>query len=148
MPLSTQTSQIGPTEAYSLIRSNAMGMRQQANVYLNTLQAGNVASNFVYQVLDQTRNFTTNMQSWGAVSGLDAYATSQNYSGTMSADVTTCVTAAQAMITWVVTNFPAQGGFLQAESLNADGSRTLRQFTPTQTAGWQTAINNFIATIG
>jgi hypothetical protein len=147
MPLATPTSQIGPTEAYSLIRSNALGARQQAQGYLSTLQSGNVASNFVYLVLDQTRNFITNMQSWQGISGLDAYATSQGYSGSMAADVGTCVTAAQAVITWVVSNFPVSGGFLQAESLNADGSRTLRQFTPAQTAGWQTAINNFIATI-
>lgn len=148
MPLATQTTQTGPNEAYQLIRGSALGMKQQANVYLNNLQAGNVPTNFVYQALDQTRNFITNMQGWQNVSGLDAYATSQGYSGSMAADVGTCVTAAQAVIAWVVNNFPTQGGFLQAESLNADGSRTQRQFTTAQTAGWQTAISNFIGTIG
>lgn len=147
MPLTTPTTQVGPTEAYSLIRSNAMGMKQQANGYLSSLQGGPVTTTFAFQVLDQTRNFIGNMQSWGGVSGLDAYAASQGYSGSMAADVTTCTTAAQAMITWAVNNFPSAGGFLQAETLNADGSRTMRQFTPAQTGGWQTAINNFIATI-
>jgi hypothetical protein len=47
-----------------------------------------------------------------------------------------------------VANFPASGGFLQAESLNADGSRTQRTFTPTQTAGLQTNLSAFINTIG
>lgn len=148
MPLATQSTQFGPTEAYGLIRSNALAMRQQAQSFHDSLAASNVSVTFVYQALDQTRNFINNMQTWGAVNGLDAYASGQGYSGSMAADVTTCVTAAQAMIAWVVNNFPTAGGFLQAESLNADGSRTLRQFTPAQTAGWQTAINNFIGTIG
>lgn len=147
MPLTTQTTQIGPTEAYSLIRSNAMGAKQQANGYLTSMQSGNVTTTFAFQVLDQTRNFIANMQGWGAVNGLDAYATGQGYSGSMAADVNTCITAAQAMIAWAVNNFPAAGGFLQAETLNADGSRTMRQFTPAQTGGWQTAVSNFIATI-
>jgi hypothetical protein len=47
----------------------------------------------------------------------------------------------------VINNFPTSGGYLQSETLNADGTRTLRQFTPAQTAGWQTTINNFISTI-
>src|SRR4029077_4804931 len=147
MPLNTQTTQVGPTEAYSLIRSNALGMKQQASGYLSSLQGGNVTTTFAFQVLDQTRNFINNMQAWGAVNGLDAYATGQGYSGSMAADVTTCVTAAQAVIAWAVSNFPSAGGFLQGESLNADGSRTQRQFTPAQTGGWQTAVSNFIATI-
>lgn len=147
MPLATQNTQIGPTEAYSLIRSSAQGMRQQAQVYNSSLSASNVSTTFAFQVLDQTRNFISNMQTWGAVSGLDAYATGQGYSGTMSADVATCVAAAQSVVAWVVNNFPSAGGYLQAETLNADGSRTQRQFTPTQTAGWQTSINNLIASI-
>ena len=147
MPLTTANSQIGPAETYQLIRGSAQGARQQANVYITTLAAGNVTPPFVYQVLDQTRSFISNMQAWVTTPGLDAYATGQNYSGSLVADINTCVTAAQGIIAWVVTNFPSTGGYLQAEALNADGSRTLRQFTPTQTAGWQTAINNFIATI-
>jgi hypothetical protein len=147
MPLTTSNSQIGPAEAYQQIRGSAMGMRQQATVYNTTLSAGNVTSVFVYQVLDQTRSFISNMQAWAAISGLDAYATGQGYPGSMVADVNTAITAAQAMIAWVVNNFPSTGGYLQAETLNADGSRTLRQFTPVQTAGWQTTINNFINTI-
>lgn len=147
MPLATQNTQIGPSETYSLIRGSAVGMKQQAQVYLSTLTGGNVTTTFAFQVLDQTRNFITNMQTWSTVGGLDAYATGQGYSGTMSADAATCVTAAQSVVTWVVNNFPSAGGYLQAETLNTDGSRTQRQFTPAQTAGWQTAINNFIATI-
>ena len=147
MPLATSNSQVGPAEAYQLVRGNAMGMRQQAQVYHDTLAGGNVDVTFMYRVLDQVKSFISNMQGLQKVSVLDAYATGQNYSGLMSADIGTCVTSAQGMINWVVNNFPTAGGYMQAETLNADGSRTMRQFTPTQTAGWQTAINNFIATI-
>jgi len=145
MPLSA--SQLNAADAYNLIRGTAVGVKQMAQTYVNQLQGGNVDPTFVFRVLDQTHSFISQMQSWQGISGLDAYATNQGYSGSMSADIGTCITAAQAMTAWVVNNFPTAGGYLQAESLNTDGSRTLRQFTPAQTAGWVTAINAFIATI-
>jgi hypothetical protein len=147
MALSTANSQTGPAEAYGLIRATAQGARQQAQVAHDTLAAGNVAAPWVFSVLDQFHGFISQLQGWSAVSGLDDYATGQGYSGSMLADCNSCITAAQACINWVVTNFPTSGGYLLSETLNADGSRTLRQFTPTQTAGWQTALNSFIATI-
>ncbi len=55
--------------------------------------------------------------------------------------------AAQSVISWVIANFPASGGFLQAYTLNADGSRTPRSFSTAQTAGLQTALTSFVATI-
>lgn len=147
MALVTQNSQTGPADAYQLIRGSAMGARQQANAAVGELAGGDVQAPWIFSVLDQFRSFISNMQGWSGVSGLDTYATGQGYSGSMSADCSTCITAAQAVITWVVNNFPASGGYLQSETLNSDGTRTLRQFTPTQTAGFQTALNNFIATI-
>lgn len=147
MPLATSNSQVGPAEAYQIIRNSALAMRQQATIYNQNLSAGNVTALFIFQVLDQVRSFISNMQMREAVSGLDDYATAQGYSGSITADIATCVTAAQSVIGWAVSSFPASGGYLQAETLNTDGSRTQRQFTPTQTAGWQTAINNLIASI-
>src|SRR5258705_3644539 len=135
-------------EAFKAIRENAAGWKAQAQNANTSLAAGNVNSDFIYRMLDQLGSVVTGLNQWKAVSGLDTYATGQGYTGTMSADCTTTVTSAQNCISWVVTNFPASGGFLQAYSLNADGSRTPRVFTSAQTAGLQTALTSFIATIG
>lgn len=134
-------------EAFAAIRSNAVGYKAQAQNALLTL-AGTVNTDFIFRMLDQLSGAIAALNQWKATSGLDAFATAQGYSGTMSTDCSTAVTAAQACISWVVTNFPNSGGFLQSHTLNADGSRTPRTFTTGQTAGLQTALSNFIATIG
>lgn len=135
-------------DAFSLIRGNATGWKAQAQNALSTAQGGSINSDFVFRLLDQTAGAINALTLWKATAGLDAYATGQSYPTTLTTDCNSCVTAAQAIISWVVANFPASGGFLQSHTLNADGSRTPRSFTPAQTAGLQTALTNFIATIG
>jgi hypothetical protein len=134
-------------EAYAAIRSNAASWKAQAQNANVSLAGGSVTSDFVFRMLDQLAGAIVALNTWKAVAGLDTYATGQGYTGTMSADCASSVTAAQACIAWVVTNFPNAGGFLQSHTLNADGSRTPRSFTPAQTAGLQTAMTAFVATI-
>jgi hypothetical protein len=139
---------MSPSDAYNNIRNLAGGLKMEAQNALSNMQANNIDTNYVYRLLDYLNNFITQINQWKATTGLDSYATGQGYVGSMSADCTTATNAAQACINWVVTNFPTgTGGYLLGNTLNADGSRTSRQFTPTQTAGLQTAFNNFIATI-
>ena len=135
-------------EAFAAIRTNAAGWKAQAQNANISLAAGSVTSDFIFRMLDQLDGAIAALNLWKAVAGLDAFATAQAYVGTMSADCTSSVTAAQNCIAWVVANFPNAGGFLQSHTLNADGSRTPRSFTPAQTAGLQTALTSFIATIG
>jgi hypothetical protein len=138
-------------DAYSLIRANAASYKAQAQNALLSLQAGSVNTDFIFKMLDQVSGAINALTTWKAVASLDAYATAQGYPTlqTLSVDCNTAITAAQAVLSWVATNFPADaGGFLQGYTLNADGSRTPRTFTTVQTAGLQTALTNFIATIG
>lgn len=135
------------SEAFSAIRSNAASWKAQAQNANISLAAGNVDSNFIYRMLDQLGSVVSALTAWKAVSGLDTYATGEGYTGTMTTDCNSTISAAQACISWVVANFPSSGGFLQAFSLNADGSRTARTFTPANTAGLQTNLTAFIATI-
>lgn len=134
-------------EAFAAIRANAAGWKAQAQNANISLAAGNVDSNFIFRMLDQLGAVIGSLNAWKAVTGLDAHATGQGYTGTMSSDCTATVNAAQACINWVVANFPVSATFLQAFTLNADGSRTARSFTPAQTAGLQTSLTSFIATI-
>jgi len=134
-------------EAYRSIRDNAANWKAQAQ-NANISLAGTVNTDFIFRMLDQLGGAISSLNQWKAIAGLDTYATGQGYTGTISADCTTTVSAAQNCISWVVTNFPNSGGFLQSHTLNADGSRTPRTFTTAQTAGLQTALTSFIATIG
>jgi hypothetical protein len=138
-----------PAESYMQIRVFAQSAKASAQGMLTTLQAGNVNSVWVFSLLDQLNGFISAMNGWKAIAGLDAYATAQGYTGSISTDATACVTAAQACINWIVTNFPkdSTNTFILDFTLNADGSRTPRSFTPAQTAGLQTAISAFIATV-
>jgi hypothetical protein len=147
MALQTSTSAMSPADAYNAIRSNAASVKAQAQNALLSL-GGTVNSDFIFRMLDQLGGIIAALNAWKAITGLDAYATAQGYTGTLSTDCATCVTAAQACIAWVVANFPNASGFLQSHTLNADGSRAPRTFTTAQTAGLQTALTNFIATIG
>lgn len=134
-------------EAFKAIRDNSAGWKAQAQNANLSLAAGNVTSDFIFRMLDQLAGAISALNQWKAVAGLDAYATGQGYTGTLSADCSSSVSAAQTCIAWVVANFPAASGFLQSHTLNADGSRTPRSFTPAQTSGLQTDMTAFIATI-
>lgn len=133
-------------EAFTAIRSNAANWKAQAQ-NANLSLAGSVSSDFIFRLLDQLGTAVSALTVWKAVTGLDAYATTQAYVGVLSTDCNSTITAAQACISWVTTNFPNAGGFLQSETLNADGSRTPRSFSTVQTAGLQSAMTSFIATI-
>jgi hypothetical protein len=132
------------------VQNIAAAVKSQAGNVLVSLQGGNVNALFIFQMLDQLSGLITGLNALSGTTGLNTYATAQlpGYSGTMTNDITTTVNAAQACINWVVTNFPASGGFIQAFTLNANGTRTPASFSSTQTGGLQTLIQALIATIG
>jgi hypothetical protein len=135
------------SEAFALIRNYVPQYKAAAQGTVTVMAANSIDSGYVFTMLDQLKSIVDNLNTWKAVTGLNTYATAQGYSGTMTTDVTAIVTAATACISWVVTNFPSSAGFLQSHTLNADGTRTPRSFTPAQTAGLQTAVTALIATI-
>lgn len=132
------------------LQNLSMSVKFQAQNYLVTLQTGSVNTISIFQFLDQMGGLIAQLNTWKVVSGLDTYATANlpGYGGTLTADITSTVNAGQNCINWVVTNFPVSAGFLQAFKLNADGTRVATVFTSAQTAGLQTALSAFIATIG
>lgn len=144
MALQTTNSNISPADAYNLIRSNAAGVKAQAQNALISL-GGNVTTPFIFQMVDQLAGIAAALNAWRVISGLDAYATAQGYSGSLASDAASCANAAQACITWVTTNFPIGTAYT---GWNADGSRVAHSFTTAQTAGLQTNLQAFIATIG
>lgn len=134
------------------VQSNAQSVKAQAQNALATLQSSNVSTNFVFLFLDQMGGLINTLNSWSSVSGLNAFATANlpGYGGTLTTEIAAVISAAQACIGWVVTNFPKDSTqtYILAETLNSDGTRTQRVFTPAQTAGLQTLLQAFIASIG
>lgn len=141
--MTLQTS-LSPADAYNMIRANAAGVKAQAQNALISL-GGNVTTTFIFQLVDQLAGVAAALNAWKAISGLDAYATAQGYSGSLAADAGSCASAATNCISWVTTNFPIGTAYT---AWNADGSRVAHSFTTAQTAGLQTALQAFIATIG
>ena len=56
-------------------------------------------------------------------------------------------TAIDTCISWIVNNFPASGGFLQAITINANGRYQWRTLTSAQTANLRTQLASLITTI-
>lgn len=136
----------------STLQALAGQTKSQAQNSLVLMQSQSVDTNFVFQLLDRLNWLITTLNTWKNTAGLDVYAADNlpGYSGTLTTDITSVVNAAQACINWVVTNFPkdSTNTYILSETINSDGTRTLRQFTPSQTAGLQTLIQALIASIG
>lgn len=145
MALQTGATALSPSKAYDQIRDEAQGIKTAAQAALAFFAANNVTTSYVFHVVDQLTGLINQLTTWSAVAGLNAYATAQGYPGTLTTDITACNTAAQACVSWIITNFNAANVTL---TINSDGSHPETTFTPTQTAGLQTLLTTFIATIG
>jgi hypothetical protein len=150
----TLPSAVNPmlNSALNTVLQQSANIKGQGQTIVATLAASSVTTDYVFWLLDQLRNVINSLNQVKDTVGLNAYATAQlpGYAGTMVNDIGATTAACQACIDWVVTNFPKDSTalFLLAETLNADGSRTPRSFTPAQTAGLRTALTSLIATIG
>lgn len=140
------------SQALIQILGCAGGVKTQAQGALATLQAGSVDTNWVYSLLDQINANLSFFTRFVGVLGLDAYAQAQipGYSGSLVADGTAVVNALTDCRAWVVANFPkdSTNTFVLDYTLNSDGTRTARSFTPAMTAGLQTKLQTLIALIG
>lgn len=138
--------------ALATVQNYAAQAKERATAAVATMAAGSVDTAFVFNLLDALSGLIVNLNSVKALAGLDGYATGNvpGYSGTMTTDITATVNAAQSSIDWVVANFPKDNTatWLLAFGLSASGARTMRSFTSAQTAGFRTALNSLIATIG
>lgn len=134
------------------LESAAKSAKTQAQLANTALTQGNVSTDWIFGLIDRVAIFISVLDRVAAISGIDAFAIANipGYTGILTTDITTTRSAAASCISWVTTNFPRDPntGFILAYVLNADGSRTPRQFTTVQTAGLQTALQNLVNTIG
>lgn len=139
----------GLAKAYNKAQSESIRVKAFAAQARSALIAGSVSANAVIQIMT---NLKSSIEVWDTVSGLPGigqYAKDQEDDQTYDvvAEFNAMRTEAVAARDWVITNFPASGGFIQKDTLELDGAITVRQFTPAQTTGLQTALADLIAAI-
>jgi hypothetical protein len=137
--------------ALNVVQNYASITNDHATTASATMAAGPVDTIFVFNLLDALNGLMANLNAVKNTTGLNAYATANvpGYTGNMITDITATVNAAQACIDWVVTTFPKDGsGWLLGYQLNSDGTRVPRTFSTAATAGFRTALNALVATIG
>lgn len=140
----------GLGRAYQKGQVEAINLRAYAVASNLQLASGNVSANAVITVLQRMVGSIAVFDEVSAVAGIVAYAENEendvNYD--VAAEFTAMRTEAIGVRDWILTNFPtAVSGEIIKDTLEADGSITVRQFTIAQTAGLRTALDLLIATI-
>lgn len=79
--------------------------------------------------------------------GLAEYAAAEMEVADIASEFTAMLAQIDATIAWVTGAMPQTGGYLDLETLNQDGTVTLRMFSTAQTGGLRTALDALIATI-
>ena len=145
--MSFRTDGLG--KAYNKAQNESIRVKTFATQARNALIADVVSANAVEQIMN---NLKSSIEIWDSVSSLPGMAqfakdqeNNQNYD--VVAEFTAMRSKAAACADWVRDNFPKSGGFIQKQTYEADWSITVRQFTPGQTTGLQTALADLIAAI-
>ena len=139
----------GLSKAYQKAQSEAIRVKAFSTSARNALLAGPVSANAVIQIMT---NLKSSIEVWDTVSalpGIAQYARDQEDDQTYDVVTEFLVMRTEAITVrdWVITNFPASGGFIQKDTLESDGSITVRQFTTVQTVGLQTALADLTAAV-
>lgn len=139
----------------SLAAALAKVQSQAANIKSFSIKsrdfmAGNtVSANQILQVLNELKNAKAIFDAVSTIPGIGIYAQEQLNDGTLNivAEFTTMTDVMIVAMDWVVDTFPKDGsGYLLKDKFNAYGL-DVRQFTPVQTAGLQTALSGVVASI-
>ena len=136
--------------AYATVQNEARNLRRFAVTAQANLAAGNISANAVISVLTHMTGSIAVFDLISAIPGLAAYAQNEENDGgyDVAAEFTAMRIEAIGTRDWILTNFPtAASGEIIKDTLQSDGSITVRQFTPAETAGLQSALGLLISTI-
>lgn len=146
-PSSTMTLDEGLSEA----QKTAKRSKTFARRIIADSVAGNISSNEVIKVMREFREIGERLTFIVALPGLNAYAKEQYDNALLDvvAEILPIRDAADAIRDWVVANFPtSSSGFMERDTLNPDGSITIRQFSSAQAAGFRTELQAYVDSIG
>ena len=136
-------------QRYETLKSYALHVRQRTSSFIAELAAGPVESVTVIQEYQNLGAARDRLNQAAALSGIGAYAQAAEDDPTYDvvAEIGVVVTAIEAALTWVDSNFPASGGYILFAQID-DGAVTNRSFTEAQTAGLRTALQAVVTAIG
>ena len=141
----------GLSKAYHRGQNSAIRAKNYSSQASAQLAGGTVSANAVIQVMTQMKSFIEEFDSVSSVPGIAQYARDQedDQSYDVVAEFVAMRVAAVSARDWVINNFPVSnpGGFIEKDTLEADGAITVRTFSSVQTAGLQTALDTLVAAI-
>ena len=116
----------------------------------SVMRGGPVSGNQVLQIMSEMSAALALWDRVAALPGIQQYARDQYSDQALDIGVefTNMRNAAIAVRDWVVANFPVSaGGYIEKDTLGMDGSISVRQFPPTQTAPLSTLLDTLVAAI-
>lgn len=140
-------------EALSVAWVNAMSIAGSIKTDTQAIRAqslaGNVGASRILGHLTFLADQKVRLQQIAALPGIGAYAQAQLNDNTLNVatEFNAMIAAMDGVRDWVIANFPAASGFLQAQSFQADGRTTDRQFSTVALANYRTQLDALIATI-
>lgn len=118
---------------------------------ITAMAAGDVsADRILLRVYGELTGAHTQLTAAKNAPGIAQYAKDQKADQVLDvvAEFNALLSAIQSAIDWVITNFPAAGGYVQARTLTAgDPIPQQRQFSPAQTADLRTALQGVVDSI-
>ncbi len=150
-PSNSGTRQDNLDVAWNTARATAGNIKTRTTA-LRTMLNSNTGSSAILTYATFLADARLILQKVATTPGIAAYAQQQINDGSINiaAEFTAMVSALDAVVSWIVTNFPKDGsGFLLATQFDGanNGRTTDRQFTTVQTAGLRPALDNLLATI-
>ncbi len=146
LPLLSKSAEI------STLIADARNARNMASNGISATNAGPVSANAILDLCQRLNTTKVNVLVPALTSPGLMVALAQELrladAAAATAAVQSLIDAITNTIDWVVTNFPASGGYLQKDTLNADGSVSVRQFTTVQTAGLRTQLALLVLATG
>lgn len=134
--------------SYQLAQDTARNLKQTLTAFNTRAAASNIRSSDIFGVYTRLGNDSATLAAIAQVSGLATYAQEQSNDPTynVGAEFTAMQNAIASARTWIETNFPASGGYLQSHQITG-GAVVERSFTPATTAGLRTALQSVIDSI-
>lgn len=133
--------------AYSDVTSRASQLKQLATDAKAQMAAGNTTADRIKGILLTCIAAKAANVATAALPNIANYAVTQEGAGYDVATAWSAMnTAIDAVITQILSDMPASGGFILAETWSATGI-TVRSFTPANTATLQSKLGDLIASI-
>lgn len=146
MPFPANTATLRDT--WETVQRTARDLKKYLQDFNTQSLAGPLSANAVIGVMNALIIAKTQNTAAAGVGGLAAYAQEQVNDPTLNvaAEFTSMNDAITLAINWIVANFPANGGYIQKDTLSATGV-AVRSFTTAELAGLRTQLSSVIATI-